>query len=58
VSKAKDWHEIPLEIVVNPRCLAIARWVNTKAGHGIYLVDNEQGAMISANPDVYCAELD
>jgi hypothetical protein len=43
---------------VPPRCLAAVRRVNNKAGRGIYLVDNKQGGIDSAGPDVYCAELE
>jgi len=33
---------------LNPRCPAVARRVNEKAGRGIYLVDNKQGGMEAA----------
>jgi hypothetical protein len=30
---------------MDPRCLAAMTWVNTKAGRGIYLVDNNKVAI-------------
>jgi hypothetical protein len=37
------------KFVINPRCPAAVRRVNTKAGLRIYLVDNKQGGIDSAS---------